>query len=109
MHVLLSGFVPFFGQSAEEVSKKIVERELAFTDKEWLGVSYEAKDLLARLLEKDPVKRITAQEALRHEWFPNRKNMGREGSQLEEGVIANLLTYRGHGTLKTLIMNVLIR
>jgi serine/threonine protein kinase len=32
-------------------------------------VSDEAKDLVTRMLEKDPTKRISAEEALAHRWF----------------------------------------
>eukprot|EP00300_Choanocystis_sp_HF-7_P021152 c20742_g1_i6.p2 GENE.c20742_g1_i6~~c20742_g1_i6.p2 ORF type:complete len:102 (+),score=25.43 c20742_g1_i6:826-1131(+) len=35
----------------------------------WDVVSDQAKDLITHLLEKDPQKRFTAQEALEHTWF----------------------------------------
>ncbi len=36
---------------------------------EWEDVSATAKDLIQKLLEVDPTKRITAREALRHDFF----------------------------------------
>lgn len=36
-------------------------------------MSTNARDLLGRLLEADPVKRITAKEALRHPWLAGGK------------------------------------
>jgi serine/threonine protein kinase len=37
------------------------------------NVSPEAKDLLMRLLQKDPTKRISTKQALNHKWFDGLK------------------------------------
>lgn len=36
---------------------------------QWKGISENAKDLIRKLLTKDPKKRINALEALNHSWF----------------------------------------
>lgn len=38
-------------------------------DKIWLKVTKNAKDLITKMLEKDPYKRISADDALKHPWF----------------------------------------
>lgn len=35
----------------------------------WDCISDQAKDLVQKMLEKDPEKRLTATEALQHPWF----------------------------------------
>lgn len=35
----------------------------------WKSISEEAKDFMKNLLEKDPNKRFSAQEALEHTWI----------------------------------------
>jgi len=40
-----------------------------FPASEWANVSLEAKDLIVRLLEKDPAKRLDADQALAHPWL----------------------------------------
>jgi calcium-dependent protein kinase len=42
---------------------------LEFDPEEWSEISEEAKDLLREMLQKDPIKRISAIEALNHKWF----------------------------------------
>lgn len=37
--------------------------------KQWLNISNYAKDLVSRMLEVDPEKRITVEEALQHPWI----------------------------------------
>jgi serine/threonine protein kinase len=36
-------------------------------------LSDEARDLIKKLIEVDPEKRLSAEEALKHLWFENRK------------------------------------
>lgn len=37
--------------------------------KQWLNISNYAKDLVSQMLEVDPEKRITVEEALQHPWI----------------------------------------
>ena len=43
---------------------------------EWQGVSQPAKDLVLKLLERDPTKRLSAEEALNHPWIALRSEEG---------------------------------
>ena len=69
LYLFLSGNVPF-GANAEneaDVYKAIQTAPLAFGP-EWAQISGSARELLAGLLEKDPVKRYTLAQALEHPW-----------------------------------------
>jgi len=67
--LLLSGNLPFMGRSQKELFRKIVAGKYDFEDDEWKDVSEQAKDLVTKMLVLDPSKRITAAEAVRHEWL----------------------------------------
>ena len=69
MHILLLGFPPFEGKSNEEIFNKIINNDIDFDLKTYSKISIEAKNLLKKLLEKDPKKRITATEALKDKWI----------------------------------------
>jgi len=67
---LLSGHPPFEAATAAELFK-IVHAALGpnFTDWVWLGISEEAKDIVAKMIKKRPEDRVSAREALHHSWF----------------------------------------
>ena len=72
LYYLLSGSPPFeptSNQSMMEVFKEIEEASFDFADPVWGTVSDDAMDLIECLLEPDPAKRLTAEEALRHPWM----------------------------------------
>ena len=64
---MLVGKYPFYDERRSAVHKSILLGQ--FTYPSTVSVSDHAKDLIARLLERDPEKRITAQEALAHPWI----------------------------------------
>ena len=57
------------GVKADEVLTLLRDREPDFSSPVWRGVSASALDLLHKILEKNPAKRISAEEALRHPWM----------------------------------------
>ena len=69
MYVLLSGHFPFFGKTEEEIRKKILSGKFIFNSKYFSHVSEKAKDLIKKCLIYDRNKRITAEGALKHEFF----------------------------------------
>ena len=69
MFILLSGFPPFNGETDEIIISKVKKGQFAFSQKVWQTISDDAKDLVTKMLTFDPEKRISAQEALDHQWF----------------------------------------
>lgn len=68
-YLLLSGETPFNGKNRQQLFRRISCDEPIFPDDKWGNVSDEAIDFVLRLLTKDPAKRMSASEALRHEWI----------------------------------------
>jgi len=69
LYILLSGFPPFHGDDEEEIYDKITAGDWVFLAPYWDPVSKEAKDLIEKLLDLDPKKRLTAAQALAHPWI----------------------------------------
>lgn len=69
LHLLLTGQPLFPGTHYDEVFKKNKEMNIDLTGALYHGVDTQGLDLLARMLEKDPSKRIKARAALEHGFF----------------------------------------
>jgi len=69
LYILLSGKPPFSGDNDSEILRAVKEGKYSMNGPEWKGISNEAKDLINRMLKEDPILRISAYEALEHEWI----------------------------------------
>lgn len=69
-YFLLCGYTPFDRDSNLEEMQAILVADYSFTPVEyWRGVSQTARQFIERCLTIDPTKRMTAHEALSHEWI----------------------------------------
>lgn len=69
LYVLLTGCSPFGGETKQETFCNISQCRLDFPDDLFEDVSDNAKDLMRRLIVKDPKHRLSANECLQHHWF----------------------------------------
>jgi calcium-dependent protein kinase len=69
MYYLLSGELPFMGISEKEVIDKIKKSQPSFRNQLLQDISDEANDLINKLLIKNPKKRLSAEDALKHPFF----------------------------------------
>lgn len=69
LYVMLSGQPPFAGKRDEEVLAKVKKASWTFNGTIWKSISDEAKDLIEKLMDKNPETRITALDALQHPWI----------------------------------------
>ena len=69
IYALLSGSLPYDHESQKETIKMTLNNPLEFDLPCWKSHSNLSKDIILRLLDKNPAKRITLEQALKHEWF----------------------------------------
>jgi calcium-dependent protein kinase len=51
-------------ETEQELAEEIAQSDIYFKKKPWLKVSDNAKDLVKKMLDPDPKRRLTAQEVL---------------------------------------------
>mmetsp|Transcript_26497 Transcript_26497/g.25629 ORF Transcript_26497/g.25629 Transcript_26497/m.25629 type:complete len:146 (+) Transcript_26497:368-805(+) len=60
LYIMLSGTVPFTGQSNKEIIENLMAGEFSLKTPSFENVSSQAKDLITNLLAKDPSKRFSS-------------------------------------------------
>lgn len=73
LYILLCGVPPFWAETEQGVAQAIIRSVIDFKRDPWPKVSENAKDLVKRMLDPDPKRRLTAQEVLDHPWLQNAK------------------------------------
>lgn len=68
IYILLSGVPPFWDETEQGIFEQVLKGELDFVSEPWPSISESAKDLVRRMLVRDPKKRLTAHEVLCHPW-----------------------------------------
>ncbi|KAF7132117.1 hypothetical protein RHSIM_Rhsim09G0138100 [Rhododendron simsii] len=64
LYEMLSGFMPFYGETAGETFEKVGRGNLRFPTRVFRAVSGEAKDLLRKMICKDVCRRLSAEQVL---------------------------------------------
>lgn len=108
MYQLLTGRFPFWDNvrecSLQQVWKAILHDEIDFNARELRQISPSARDLLEKLLDRDPDSRFTASEALRHRWL---RSEDAPRLPLRSSVVQRLQRFATYGHLKQLVFRII--
>ncbi|OIW01467.1 hypothetical protein TanjilG_19393 [Lupinus angustifolius] len=69
LYILLSGVPPFWAESEQEIFEQVLHGDLDFTSDPWPQISESAKDLVKKMLVRDPRRRLKAHQVLCHPWI----------------------------------------
>ncbi|KAJ7317154.1 hypothetical protein JRQ81_003316 [Phrynocephalus forsythii] len=68
-YILLCGYPPFYDENDTKLFEQILKAEYEFDSPYWDDISESAKDFIRHLMERDPKKRFTCEQALQHPWI----------------------------------------
>ena len=113
LYILLTGRPPFDGNDDDEILKNV---EIGIYDKTsypYPSLSSYAKDLINKLLQYDPKKRINAEEALEHQWFKTAEFRKKDKvntipQALAKELISNMTKYKSNNMLKCAVIAYLV-
>ncbi|KAL4395488.1 hypothetical protein S245_006177 [Arachis hypogaea] len=105
IYILLSGVPPFWDETEQGIFEQVLRGELDFVSEPWPSISAGAKDLVRRMLIRDPKKRLTAHEVLCHPWV-------QEGGlapdkPLDSAVLSRLKQFSAMNKLKKIAIRVI--
>ncbi|GMI82464.1 calcium-dependent protein kinase 29 [Hibiscus trionum] len=105
LYILLSGVPPFWGETEKEIFKAVSEGNLDLESQPWPSISDAAKDLIRKMLARDPRKRITAAQALEHPWM--KEGGDASDKPIDCAVHSRLKQFRVMNKLKKLALKVI--
>mmetsp|Transcript_7556 Transcript_7556/g.8287 ORF Transcript_7556/g.8287 Transcript_7556/m.8287 type:complete len:235 (-) Transcript_7556:95-799(-) len=82
-YILLCGYPPFYGDTNQEIFKKIMARDFDFPSPDWDDISAQAKQFINTLLILDPKKRPSAEQCLQAPWIKGGNAPTRELKRIE--------------------------
>lgn len=96
---MLSGRPPFGGKKDAEILEKVKVGVYSMNDPIWKQRSVEAVDLIKKLMERDPARRLSAKQALEHPWIAF-KVKEKIDQNLINSAVENLRSFKAEQKLK---------
>ena len=108
LYVFMSGYLPFqsSGGNKTELTEKIVGGKFHFNHEEFQRCSPTVKDLIKKLLNTNPKKRLTAKQALDHEWFKDDTEIAKCP---RPELLQALTKFKGRSKLKKMALNLWVK
>ncbi|KAF8018233.1 hypothetical protein BT93_H3200 [Corymbia citriodora subsp. variegata] len=105
LYILLSGVPPFWAETESGIFRQILQGKLDFVSDPWPSISDSAKDLIKKMLERDPRKRLTAHEVLCHPWIVDDRVA--PDKPLDSAVLSRLKQFSAMNKLKKMALRVI--
>ena len=84
LYILLIGRPAFQGADYKQILKKNTQGDPPYPKRFWSKISENGQELVKMMIENDQDKRLSAEEALRHDWFKDEESA--QAEVLEEAV-----------------------
>ncbi|CAN1811117.1 Calcium-dependent protein kinase 21 [Linum perenne] len=104
MYILLTGVPPFWGENEKGIFESILRGHIDFESEPWPCISDSAKDLIRKMLNQDPEKRLTSAEILEHPWI---KGGAVSDKPIGSAVVSRIKHFRAMNNMKKLALKVI--
>ncbi|KAK9170242.1 hypothetical protein Syun_002382 [Stephania yunnanensis] len=105
IYILLSGVPPFWAESEQDIFEQVLHGDLDFSSDPWPSISESAKDLVRRMLVRDPRRRLTAHQVLCHPWV--QVNGVAPDKPLDSAVLSRLKQFSAMNKLKKMAIRII--
>ncbi|XP_057975532.1 calcium-dependent protein kinase 4 [Malania oleifera] len=105
LYILLSGVPPFWAESEAGIFRQILQGKIDFESEPWPAISESSKDLIRKMLERDPRKRLSAHEVLCHPWIVDDRVA--PDKPLDSAVLSRLKQFSAMNKLKKMALRVI--
>ncbi|XP_068330489.1 calcium-dependent protein kinase 1-like [Pyrus communis] len=105
LYILLSGVPPFWAENEQGIFDQVMHGDLDFESDPWPSISDGAKDLVRRMLVRDPKRRLTGHEVLCHPWV--QVDGVAPDKALDSAVLSRLKQFSAMNKLKKMALRVI--
>ncbi|KAK1396600.1 Calcium-dependent protein kinase [Heracleum sosnowskyi] len=105
VYILLSGVPPFWDETEQGIFDQVLHGDLDFSSDPWPSISESAKDLVRKMLVRDPKRRLTAHEVLCHPWV--QVDGVAPDKPLDSAVISRIKKFSAMNKLKKMALRVI--
>ncbi|KAH7661642.1 Non-specific serine/threonine protein kinase protein [Dioscorea alata] len=105
IYILLSGVPPFWAETEQGIFEEVLNGSLDFESDPWPSISESAKDLVRRMLIRDPKRRLTAHEVLCHPWV--QVDSVAPDKPLDSAVLSRLKQFSAMNKLKKMALRII--
>jgi calcium-dependent protein kinase len=98
-YMLLTGTPPFRGDNDHAVLAAVKAAKFSMTGPRWEHISDQAKDFVSCLLRKNPKHRLTAEQALKHDFLKSTEE-AIQTMKMSSSVIDSLKRFQHYSTMK---------
>ncbi|KAJ6696826.1 hypothetical protein OIU85_003203 [Salix viminalis] len=105
LYILLSGVPPFWAETDSGIFRQILQGKLDLESDPWPNISESAKDLIGKMLDRDPRQRITAHEVLCNPWIVDDRVA--PDKPLDSAVLSRLKHFSAMNKLKKMALRVI--
>ncbi|GLJ54236.1 hypothetical protein SUGI_1163270 [Cryptomeria japonica] len=105
LYILLSGVPPFWAESEQGIFEQVLEGEIDFKSEPWPHISESAKDLIRKMLDRNPKKRPSAHEVLCHPWI--RDEGVAPDKPIDSAVLSRLKQFSAMNKIKKMALRVI--
>ncbi|KAK8652631.1 hypothetical protein V6N13_126658 [Hibiscus sabdariffa] len=105
LYILLSGVPPFWAETEMGIFRQILQGKIDFDSQPWPAISDSAKDLIRKMLDRNPKRRLTAHQVLCHPWIVD--DTIAPDKPLDSAVLSRLKQFSAMNKLKKMALRVI--
>ncbi|KAL8204860.1 hypothetical protein R6Q57_010483 [Mikania cordata] len=105
IYILLCGVPPFWDETEQGIFEQVLNGSLDFASEPWPSISESAKDLVRKMLVRDPKRRLTAAEVLCHPWV--QADGVAPDKPLDSAVLSRLMRFSAMNKIKKIAIRVI--
>lgn len=105
LYILLSGVPPFWAETEQGIFEQVLHGDLDFASDPWPKISESAKDLIRKMLVRNPKKRLSAHEVLCHPWI--QEDGVAPDRPLDSAVLSRLKQFSAMNKIKKMALRVI--